>query len=94
LSPIQRTISIIITGKVQGVFFRQTAKEKALELGISGQAKNLRDGNVHIIATGTQEQLESFTEWCKKGPSRADVTGVEITELPLKLFDEFKIVRE
>ncbi len=93
MNPIQRTISIIITGKVQGVFFRQSAKEKALELGLSGEAKNLRDGNVHIIASGTQEQLAAFTDWCKKGPPRADVTGVEITELSLKLFDQFTIVR-
>lgn len=90
---MQLTISITITGKVQGVYFRQSAKEKALELGLSGQAKNLRDGNVHIIATGTQEQLADFTDWCKKGPPRAVVAGVEITELPLKLFDHFTIER-
>lgn len=90
---MQRTISITITGKVQGVYFRQSAKEKALALGLSGQAKNLRDGNVHIIASGTQEQLAAFTDWCKKGPPRAVVAGVEISELPLKLFDHFMIDR-
>ena len=90
---MQSTISINISGKVQGVFFRQSAKEKALELGISGLAKNLQDGNVQIIATGTPEQLATFTDWCKKGPPRADVTGVETTELPLKLFDHFTIIR-
>ena len=90
---MQRSISIIINGKVQGVFFRQSAKEKALELGLTGQAKNLEDGNVHILATGASEQLSAFTDWCKKGPPRAVVIGVEITELPLKLFDHFTIVR-
>jgi acylphosphatase len=90
---MQRTISITITGKVQGVYYRQSAKEKALELGLTGQVNNQRDGNVHIIATGTQEQLASFTEWCKKGPPRAVVAGVEILELPLKLFDHFTILR-
>ena len=93
MSPLQRTISIIITGKVQGVFFRQSAKEKAFELGLSGQAKNLSDGNVQIIASGAREQLAVFTAWCKTGPPRAVVTGVEITEIPLKFFDHFTVVR-
>ena len=90
---MQQTLSITITGKVQGVYFRQSAKEKALALGLTGQAKNLRDGNVQIIASGTQEQLAAFTDWCKKGPPRAEVAGVEILELPLQLFDHFTIVR-
>ena len=87
------TLSITITGKVQGVFFRQSAKEKALELGLTGQVKNLREGHVQIVATGTQEQLSGFIDWCKKGPPRAVVAGVEIIELPWKRFDDFAIVR-
>ena len=90
---MQQTISIIISGKVQGVFFRQSAKEKALELSLTGEIKNLQDGNVHIVATGTWEQLALFTDWCKKGPPRAVVAGVEIIELPLKQFEHFTIVR-
>ena len=90
---MQITISIIIAGKVQGVYFRQSAKEKALELGLSGQAKNLSNGKVQILASGTREQLAAFTDWCKTGPPRAVVTGVEITELPLQQFDHFTIVR-
>lgn len=87
-----QTISITVRGKVQGVYYRQSAKEKALELGIIGQVKNLRDGAVHIIATGTTEQIAALTEWCKKGPPRALVTGVEIIDLPLKSFEHFSIV--
>jgi acylphosphatase len=90
---MQSTISIIITGKVQGVYFRQSAKEIATELALTGEIKNLRDGNLHIIATGTQEQLSAFSDWCKTGPPKAKVTGIEITELPLKLYDDFTIVR-
>ncbi len=89
---MQQTISITITGKVQGVYYRQSAKEKALELGLTGRVKNLRDGNVEIMATGTREQMAEFTCWCKIGPPRAVVAGVEILELPLKLFDHFMIV--
>lgn len=90
---MQHSISITVTGKVQGVYYRQSAKEKALELGLTGQVKNLRDGNVHIMVTGTREQLEVFTDWCKKGPPRAIVAKVEIIELPLKLFNHFMVVR-
>ena len=90
---MNQTISITISGKVQGVYYRQSAKEKARELGLSGQVTNLRDGNVHIVATGTSEQLAAFTDWCKKGPPRAVVAGVEIIEIPLKQFDRFTIER-
>ncbi len=90
---MQKTISIIISGKVQGVFFRQTAKEKALELSLTGEIKNLEDGSVYIVVTGSPEQLAPFTDWCKKGPPRAVVSGVEIIELSLKQFEHFRIVR-
>ena len=87
------TISITVTGKVQGVFYRQSAKEKALELGLTGYIKNLRNGNVFITATGTREQLAAFTGWCKKGPPQAVVAGVEIIEISLTHFEYFRIVR-
>jgi acylphosphatase len=90
---MKQTISITISGKVQGVYYRQSAREKALELGLTGQVKNLRDGQVHILATGTVEQLAAFTDWCKKGPPRAVVAGVEIIDIPLKHFEQFRIER-
>ena len=90
---MNQTISITVSGKVQGVFYRQSAKERARELGLTGQVTNLRDGNVQIAATGTTEQLAAFTDWCKKGPPRAVVAGVEIIEIPLKQFEDFTIER-
>ena len=87
-----QTISITVNGKVQGVFFRQSAREIANQLSIKGQIKNLRDDNVHIIATGTKEQLDNFIEWCKKGPPRAVVAGVDIQEVSLQIFYQFIIV--
>ena len=88
------SISIIIKGKVQGVFYRQSAKEKAMELGITGQIKNLPDGRVYIIATGETDRLNKFAEWCKKGPARAIVSGIETRSEPLKNFDTFSIIRQ
>lgn len=88
-----KTLSVTVSGKVQGVYYRQSAKEKAIELGITGQVKNLRNGNVLITATGTPDLLHLFTEWCKKGPPHALVAGVEVIEIPLKTFNHFRIVR-
>ena len=88
-----QTISIIVSGKVQGVFYRQTTKEKALELGLTGKVRNLKDGRVNIIVTGEKENLDKLIEWCKKGPPRAEVTGVEVFDIELKPFRHFLIER-
>lgn len=87
------TISIIVAGKVQGVFFRQNTKEMALGWGVKGYVKNLQDGKVFIEATGTKEQLAKLTAWCRQGPRRAEVSGLEVKELPLQSFDDFSIER-
>jgi acylphosphatase len=90
---VQQTIFIIVSGKVQGVNYRQIAKERAIELGITGTVKNLRDGSVHIIATGTKEQLNELINWCRKGTVRAVVENLEVKELPLQSFERFSIER-
>lgn len=88
-----QTISIIVSGRVQGVFFRHSAKETAQHLNITGEVKNLNDGTVAIIATGTKEQLDQLIEWCKQGPPKANVAGIEIKNLSLQEFANFNIVR-
>lgn len=88
-----QTLQIILKGKVQGVFYRQSAKEKAIELGITGQVMNARDGDVHIIATGTPDQLQKFVAWCSNGPSNAVVKDVITEEMALQIFDSFSIKR-
>ena len=87
------TYSIIVSGKVQGVFYRQSTREKTTTIGITGTVENLSSGQVKIIATGTREQIETLVQWCKQGPPKAIVTAVEITELPLQPFDHFSIKR-
>jgi acylphosphatase len=91
---MEQTISITVSGMVQGVYFRQSTKEKALELGISGWVKNLPDGNVHIVATGTADQLDQLVQWCKQGPPHAKVTAVDVTEEAPQVFMGFVIQRE
>ena len=93
LNEERQTLRIIVKGKVQGVFYRQTAKEKAGELEMGGNIKNAPDGDVHIIATGNKEQLQEFIAWCRRGPPEAIVDEVSTEEIPLQPFDSFKIVR-
>ena len=88
-----QTISIIVSGEVQGVFYRQSAREKALAIGVKGKVMNLSNGDVQIIATGTKEQLDKLLEWCRQGPPKAKVSNVTSHELPLQQFDSFYIER-
>lgn len=88
-----QTISIIVTGKVQGVWFRQSTTEKANELKITGEVSNQPDGSVKILATGTIEQLKQFTDWCEQGPPKARVSNLDVKELPLQAFNSFTIER-
>jgi acylphosphatase len=87
------TYSIIISGKVQGVFFRQSTKEKATASGITGTVSNLDDGRVRIIATGTKEQLDELVNWCQQGPPKARVEKVVAEEISLQNFRGFTIIR-
>jgi acylphosphatase len=87
-----KTLHISIHGKVQGVFFRQSTKEKAIELGIKGTTRNCSDGSVEIIAEGNEENLKKFVEWCRTGPRMANVTNVDINDAPLKNFQDFRII--
>ena len=88
-----QSISIIVDGLVQGVFYRQSTKAKAVELTITGEIKNKPDGTVHIIATGTEAQLNNLVEWCKKGPEMAIVTNVKVEKITLQAFKGFNIVK-
>lgn len=88
-----QTIAITVSGKVQGVFFRQNTKEIAKEIGITGEVKNLSDGSVYIIATGTKVQLDKLLAWCRHGPPKANVLSIETKELSFQQFDGFSIVR-
>jgi acylphosphatase len=88
-----QTVKIVVKGTVQGVFFRQSAKEMADRLGIKGTVRNCDDDSVEIVATGEKEQLDKFISWCRQGPPRADVSDVETQELPLQDFRNFSIIR-
>ena len=87
-----KCFKITISGKVQGVGFRYSAKSMARALGIRGIVKNLPYNEVYIEAEGTDLQLEEFIKWCKTGPEYARVTNTLIFECELKGYTSFEIV--
>lgn len=85
--------SIIVTGKVQGVFYRASTEKITRQIGLTGFVRNEANGDVYIEAQGTEEQLQELISWCKRGPERAVVSGVETTEQSLKQENGFRISR-
>jgi acylphosphatase len=85
------TVRLLIKGKVQGVFYRASARDRAVELGIKGWVKNTPEGNVEVVATGEKESLEKFIDWCRKGPSKALVVDVVITKSNDQYHESFHI---
>jgi len=88
-----KTIRLTIKGKVQGVFYRATAKDVADLIGVKGWVRNLPDNNVEIIATASEETLQKFINWCKQGPPKARVVDVIVEALDLEEFNGFRIIR-
>jgi acylphosphatase len=72
----------IITGKVQGVFFRASTRECAVRLGLTGHAKNLVNGNVEVAASGSREAVDELDAWLHHGPPAAQVECVLREALP------------
>ena len=84
-------LSLKITGKVQGVFYRAEAGECARRLGVTGYAKNMPDGSVEVLAQGERDSLEQLAKWCKDGPAGARVEKIkELWMSPGVPFDDFK----
>lgn len=79
-----KAYSLRIHGLVQGVFFRKSTREKALDLGIVGFVCNCNDGTVEVFAEGKEEPINQFIEWCRVGPKGAKVEKIDIHERPLK----------
>lgn len=87
------SVHIRIKGKVQGVWFRVSAKAEADRLGIKGIVKNEPDGSVYVEAEGAENKIKTFIEWCKIGPDNAVVNEVVVQEQELKYFNSFEILK-
>ncbi len=89
-----QTVHLLIRGKVQGVFFRESARKVAEKLNIKGWIKNTPDEKVEALITGEENDVDDFIQWCKKGPDRAKVKEVIVSKKAEILFERFEVKRE
>ena len=87
-----KTLKIIISGTVQGVFFRKYIEEKANELKIRGFIRNLENGDLEVVAEGRDENVNELLGKCKQGPSQSDVKEVRKEELKHQGLKGFKVL--
>ena len=87
-------IKIKVIGKVQGVWFRASTKDKADELGLHGYVKNEPDGSVFIEVSGAEKLIEDFLKWVKKGPELARVDELIVENNDKEYYDGFVIKRQ
>ena len=79
----------IVTGRVQGVFFRGTTQREASKLGVTGYAKNLANGSVEVLACGEEDVVAELREWLWLGPAAAKVTHVKCEAVTVDTTIEF-----
>ncbi|MET0066434.1 MAG: acylphosphatase [Candidatus Thiodiazotropha sp.] len=87
----QVCIRCYVAGRVQGVFFRASAKHEAQRLGIRGYAKNLHDGRVEVVACGPVGAVDELREWLRKGPANARVSGISCEVMDYQGFSQFAV---
>lgn len=88
-----KTVHLLISGKVQGVFFRDSARKEAHKLGITGWIKNRPDEKVEAMVSGMEKDVDAFVDWCKSGPDRAEVEEVIVSTKEQTQFKKFEILR-
>lgn len=86
-----KCVHLIVSGKVQGVFFRANVRDKALQLGLKGYAKNLQNGNVEVVAQGDEGKVNELVDFIKKGPGIASVTGIQMRHKEPENFKNFEV---
>ncbi len=86
-----KTHEVRVTGKVQGVYFRVSAKQKAMNLGICGYVRNEPDGSVSLTIEGEDEAVNNMVNWCKQGPALARVKEIEVKSKLTQNFNGFEI---
>jgi acylphosphatase len=86
-------VHIVISGLVQGVFFRHYTRKYAIQYDLTGWVKNRTDGKVEAIFEGDAHQVELMIDWCRSGPPSARISEVDITrEEPNNPFPDFRII--
>lgn len=89
---MEARIHMIVSGNVQGVFYRASTRKKAGDLGLKGYVRNLPTGDVEVVAEGRKPPLDRLIEFCRKGPEGADVRNIDIRwERPKNEFRGFEV---
>jgi acylphosphatase len=82
---------VLVSGRVQGVSFRDATRSQAEQLGLSGWVRNTQDGQVEAVFEGVPETVQQMIEWCKSGPSSADVEDVSVENEQLENLSGFEV---
>ena len=89
---MEKNVHILISGKVQGVWFRANTRQKAEQLNIKGWVRNTSDGKVEAIFEGKQDNIKEMLDWCRQGPPLAKVEDIKIEDkTQSKGYDGFTI---
>lgn len=82
---------MVVSGRVQGVFYRSSCRDRARALGVTGWVRNTADGTVELWAEGDPAQVGALLRWCHEGPGHADVDGLDVHEVVPTGADAFHV---
>jgi len=78
VDPVRRRV--LVAGRVQGVWFRESCRDQAQAAGVAGSVRNLVDGRVEVVLEGPPAAVDEVVAWCRRGPRRARVDGIEVDD--------------
>ncbi len=87
-------VHVRVSGMVQGVFYRAFTRDKALGLGINGWVRNIPGGGVEAVLEGERQKIGELLAMMKKGPASSMVSGIELSEIRCKGYEDFKVIYE
>lgn len=90
---MKKSVRVLITGSVQGIFFRQFIKSNADKNSVKGYVRNLEDGRVEVFIEGNPDNVDNMISICKRGPQHAQIRNVDLKDEKFQDFKEFKILR-
>lgn len=82
---------LVVRGRVQGVYYRESCRREADRLGVAGWARNLPNGAVEVVIEGEPEAVENLVRWCRHGPPHALVSAVDVTREPPEHLTDFRV---
>ena len=86
-------VRLVVTGRVQGVWYRESCRRADDRLGLGGWVRNTADGRVEIEAEGPRRAVEALVEWARRGPDRAEVAGISVEDVPVLDESSFVVSR-